>query len=167
LAWLNQEEIGGKRGLLQRAVDSYRNRDPMLRSRRVVRNEKILNGTLRKRVTRDGDGYDVNDGSVKRQKGVAKQLTLEVPEKGISTKIRIRVDIDTVDLNSIPEEFKKNNCAFPKANVPKNEYQGNKYELETAWNELGWKLVSEIIFIFLPAMLCSLLILFCFEKGLS
>ncbi|CAB4482153.1 hypothetical protein RhiirA1_415925 [Rhizophagus irregularis] len=140
LSWLNQEEIGGKRGLLQRAVDSYRNRDPMLRSRRVVRNEKILNGTLRKRVTRDGEGYDVNDGSAKRQKGVAKQLTLEVPEKGISTKIRIRVDIDTVDLISIPEEFKKNNCAFPKANVPKNEYQGNKYELETAWNELGWKL---------------------------
>lgn len=162
MSWLNQEEIGGKRGLLQRAVDSYRNRDPMLRSRRVVRNEKILNGTLRKRVTRDGEGYDVNDGSAKRQKGVAKQLTLEVPEKGISTKIRIRVDIDTVDLISIPEEFKKNNCAFPKANVPKNEYQGNKYELETAWNELGWKLVSEIFLYFSPCnVILYLLIFFC------
>ncbi|RIA98616.1 hypothetical protein C1645_749378 [Glomus cerebriforme] len=141
LAWLNQEEIGGRRGLLQRAVDSYRNRDPMLRSRRVVRNEKILNGTLRKRVTRDGDGYDnISDSSAKRHKGVAKQLTLEIFEKGISTKIRIRVDIETVELMNISEEFKKNNCVFPKANVPKNEYQGNKYEFETACNELGWKL---------------------------
>ncbi|CAG8701019.1 18722_t:CDS:2, partial [Racocetra fulgida] len=60
LAWLNQEEISGRRGLLQRAVDSFRNRDPSLRSRRVVRNEKIMNGTLRKRVTRDNDSCDAS-----------------------------------------------------------------------------------------------------------
>ncbi|CAG8442992.1 10169_t:CDS:2 [Funneliformis mosseae] len=138
LAWLNKEEIGGRRGLLQRAVDSYRNRDPVLRSRRVVRNEKIMNGTLRKRVTRDGDVHDgINDNSAKRQKGVAKQLTLESFEKGTSTKIRIRVDVDAINLMEIPEEFKKNNCIFPKANVPKNEYQGSN---EANINELGWKL---------------------------
>ncbi|CAI2164266.1 7262_t:CDS:2 [Funneliformis geosporum] len=141
LAWLNKEEIGGRRGLLQRAVDSYRNRDPVLRSRRVVRNEKIMNGTLRKRVTRDGDGHDgINDNSAKKQKGAAKHLTLEIFEKGTSTRIRIHVDVDAINLMDIPEEFKKNNCIFPKANVPKNEYQGSKYEFETNMNELGWKL---------------------------
>jgi len=147
LSWLNQEEIGGRRGLLQRAVDSYRNRDPMLRSRRVVRNEKIMNGTLRKRVTRDGELCDgISDVSTKRQKGIAKQLTLETFEKGVSNKIRIRVDVEAVDLTKISEEFKKNNCIFPKANVQKNEYQGNRYEFESACNELGWKLVSENLF---------------------
>ncbi|RUP49164.1 hypothetical protein BC936DRAFT_143153 [Jimgerdemannia flammicorona] len=53
LAWLNQNEISGKRGLIQRAVDSYRNRYPNMRSRRVARQEKLMNGTLRKRKNRE------------------------------------------------------------------------------------------------------------------
>ncbi|KAI9350339.1 hypothetical protein BDR26DRAFT_1003928 [Obelidium mucronatum] len=40
----------GQKGLIQRAVDSFRNRFPDLRSRRVVRQEKYLNGTLRQRA---------------------------------------------------------------------------------------------------------------------
>ncbi|KAI7876233.1 hypothetical protein K492DRAFT_172694 [Lichtheimia hyalospora FSU 10163] len=53
LAYLNANEIAGKRGLIQRAVDSYRNRYPSMRSRRVARQEKLMNGTLRKRKHRD------------------------------------------------------------------------------------------------------------------
>ena len=53
MAWLNKEEIAGKRGLIQRAVDSYRNRYPSMRSRRVARQEKLMNGTLRKRKNRE------------------------------------------------------------------------------------------------------------------
>lgn len=50
-------EISGKRGLIQRAVDSYRNRYPSMRSRRVARQAKLMNGTLRKRKQR-GDEED-------------------------------------------------------------------------------------------------------------
>lgn len=49
LCWLNQEQLCGRRGLIQRAVDSYRNRHAEMRSRRVTRQEKVANGTLRKR----------------------------------------------------------------------------------------------------------------------
>ncbi|ORZ15068.1 hypothetical protein BCR42DRAFT_466140 [Absidia repens] len=49
LCWLNRDQLFGKRGLIQRAVDSYRNRHAELRSRRVTRQEKLANGTLRKR----------------------------------------------------------------------------------------------------------------------
>lgn len=52
LAWLNRNDISGKRGLIQRAVDSYRNRYPSMRSRRVARQAKLMNGTLRKRKQR-------------------------------------------------------------------------------------------------------------------
>ncbi|CAO3650245.1 unnamed protein product [Cunninghamella blakesleeana] len=52
LCWLNREQLFGKRGLIQRAVDSYRNRHAELRSRRVTRQEKVANGTLRKRRTK-------------------------------------------------------------------------------------------------------------------
>ncbi|KAI8338184.1 hypothetical protein BC941DRAFT_374877 [Chlamydoabsidia padenii] len=57
LAWLNKNDISGKRGLIQRAVDSYRNRYPSMRSRRVARQAKLMNGTLRKRKQR-GDEED-------------------------------------------------------------------------------------------------------------
>ena len=49
LCWLNQEQLCGRRGLIQRAVDTYRNRHTDMRSRRVTRQEKVLNGTLRKK----------------------------------------------------------------------------------------------------------------------
>ncbi|KAI8391666.1 uncharacterized protein BYT42DRAFT_557648 [Radiomyces spectabilis] len=49
LCWLNQDQLCGRRGLIQRAVDSYRNRHENMRSRRVTRQEKVANGTLRKR----------------------------------------------------------------------------------------------------------------------
>lgn len=49
LCWLSQEQLCGRRGLIQRAVDSYRNRHTEMRSRRVTRQEKVANGTLRKR----------------------------------------------------------------------------------------------------------------------
>ncbi|KAJ3296376.1 hypothetical protein HDU79_006855 [Rhizoclosmatium sp. JEL0117] len=43
-------ELCGKKGLIQRAVDSFRNRFDELRSRRVLRQEKFLNGSLRQRA---------------------------------------------------------------------------------------------------------------------
>ncbi|CAG8511100.1 8616_t:CDS:2 [Scutellospora calospora] len=141
LAWLNQEEISGRRGLLQRAVDSYRNRDPSLRSRRVVRNEKIMNGTLRKRVTRDNDSCDASSEiSAKRPRGANKQLTVEYTVNEDITKIRIRADIECVNLSEISDDFKKNNSVYPKAAVAKANYQGTNWEHESACNELGWKL---------------------------
>ncbi|CEG67147.1 hypothetical protein RMATCC62417_03615 [Rhizopus microsporus] len=57
LCWLNKSQLSGRRGLIQRAVDSYRNRHAEMRSRRVTRQEKLANGTLRKRrVKKSNDG---------------------------------------------------------------------------------------------------------------
>ncbi|KAI8342972.1 hypothetical protein BC941DRAFT_343204 [Chlamydoabsidia padenii] len=55
LCWLNKEQLCGRRGLIQRTVDSYRNRHAEMRSRRVTRQEKVANGTLRKRKSRKLD----------------------------------------------------------------------------------------------------------------
>jgi hypothetical protein len=57
------DEIAGKRGLIQRAVDSYRNRYPSMRSRRVARQEKLLKGTLRKRKQSPVSGDDLDGPS--------------------------------------------------------------------------------------------------------
>ncbi|ORX90373.1 hypothetical protein K493DRAFT_265903 [Basidiobolus meristosporus CBS 931.73] len=136
LAYLNPDVICGKRGLLQRAVDSYRNRYPELRSRRVVRQEKLMNGTLRKRSSR-GDSEELPDP--KRNRG-PKNLTLDVVTKGIPMKVRIRVDIEEVNLSQIDELFKKENCVYPRAFVKQEDYAGNRWEYESACNQLAWKL---------------------------
>ncbi|KAJ1950161.1 hypothetical protein IWQ62_006615, partial [Dispira parvispora] len=57
LAHLNPHLTTEKRGILQRAVDSYRNRRPDLKSRRVVRQEKLNNGTLRPRSSSRSDSF--------------------------------------------------------------------------------------------------------------
>ncbi|KAJ3411776.1 hypothetical protein HDV05_001734 [Chytridiales sp. JEL 0842] len=46
LAWINQDILCEKKGLLQRAVDAFRNRFPELRSRKVLRQERRLNRTF-------------------------------------------------------------------------------------------------------------------------
>ncbi|KAI9208301.1 uncharacterized protein BJ171DRAFT_237937 [Polychytrium aggregatum] len=87
LTYLNYDALATKRGLIQRAVDSFRNRFPELRSRRVVRQEKLVKGTLRKRSDRSS-GVDSAPGSpvpgdsgVRRAAIVVKQ---ELPRKGIA-----------------------------------------------------------------------------------
>ncbi|KAI9598602.1 hypothetical protein BDF19DRAFT_182881 [Syncephalis fuscata] len=62
LAWLNREVMSGKRGLLQRAVDSYRNRYRTMRSRRVARLEKMATSTATTIITDNGRMGDESDG---------------------------------------------------------------------------------------------------------
>ncbi|KAF9321122.1 hypothetical protein BG003_003619, partial [Podila horticola] len=52
LAYLNPVVLDGERGLLQRAVNSFRNLDEGNRSRRMRRRDKVANGTLQKRTAR-------------------------------------------------------------------------------------------------------------------
>ncbi|RCI03610.1 hypothetical protein CU098_009853 [Rhizopus stolonifer] len=164
LAWLNQSEIAGKRGLIQRAVDSYRNRYPNMRSRRVARQEKLLNGTLRKRKNRDDEDETSNSTSVAPTpvtatstapqpfptsleaaivKPAHQPKTIAIDDPINNTRYRIKINIEAVSLDEIPDEFRKQNCAFPKAvSVDPEHYVGGR----TRWledsmiNELGWKL---------------------------
>ncbi|KAF9020928.1 hypothetical protein BGZ52_002132 [Haplosporangium bisporale] len=52
LAHLNPAALDGERGLLQRAVNSFRNLDGENRSRRMKRRDKVANGTLQRRAVR-------------------------------------------------------------------------------------------------------------------
>lgn len=144
LAWLNQHEISGKRGLIQRAVDSYRNRYPSMRSRRVARQEKLANGTLRKRKNRDGasssngssggdDEQNVKEEEegdpgrgVKAQKihhpheqvhatGDRHPKTFVIDNFGRGARCRLRINVDDVNLSEIDLVFKRNNCVYPRA----------------------------------------------------
>jgi len=133
LTWRNPSVLCGKRGLIQRAVDSYRNRTSENRSRRVMRQEKLTNqGVLQRRRVTDPE---VPTGP--------KTLTIPYTDKdGIQQKVKIRVDVEVVDLNEIDPEFRANNCVYPQALSDRSAYVANdgRWEYENACNELAWKL---------------------------
>ncbi|KAI7902820.1 uncharacterized protein BX663DRAFT_510610 [Cokeromyces recurvatus] len=147
LAWLNKEEIAGKRGLIQRAVDSYRNRYPSMRSRRVARQEKLLNGTLRKRKHRENDEPSSFDSSdmASSLSGVTIQSshhpkTIAI-EDANHQRFRIKINVESVDLEEINIEFRKANCPFPRVmNIPRPAVNNARWLEETMCNELAWKL---------------------------
>ncbi|ORX43096.1 hypothetical protein DM01DRAFT_1340869 [Hesseltinella vesiculosa] len=150
LAYLNKDEIAGKRGLIQRAVDSYRNRYPSMRSRRVARQEKLRKGTLRKRrPTAEGEDLQVACGTVNKipklypSQDKSKPKTLTV-EDHLGHKYRIRINIETVDLQTIDPHFRRANCVFPRA-LPISSQDidhtlTRRHLDEARCNELAWKL---------------------------
>lgn len=126
--------------MIQRAVDSYRNRYPNMRSRRVARQEKLLKGTLRKR----------------KQETSNIPKTILIEENGI--KYRIRINIESVLLDSIDLEFKKTNCVFPRAMLSTLNPSQRRLD-EIRCNEIGWKLAS------ISSVLLSVLTHFYFRLG--
>ncbi|KAG1440785.1 hypothetical protein G6F56_011774 [Rhizopus delemar] len=106
LAYLNMEELAGKRGLIQRAVDSYRNRYPSMRSRRVARQEKLLKGTLRKRKQRDDEGTRSGKSMKYSNENDKIPKTIIIEEKN-GIKCRIRINIESVMLDAVDLEFRK------------------------------------------------------------
>jgi hypothetical protein len=129
LAWLNAGVLNAKRGLIQRAVDSYRNRFEESKSRRVVRQEKLSNGTLRRRTS-----------EISMFAKGPKMLVFSWVSKGIPSKCRIRVDLENADLDEMDDTFKRNNCIYPRAMTEKDSYDGMRWGYENQCNEIAWKL---------------------------
>ena len=75
-----QTVLAGKRGLIQRAVDSYRNRTPESRSRRVLRQQKLQEGVLRRRTTVTSDMLSPND-DLARYSGTPRTITFQYTSK--------------------------------------------------------------------------------------
>ena len=138
---MNADSLGGKRGLIQRAVDSYRNRTPESRSRRVLRQQKLQEGVLRRRSTAASDMLSPND-DLARYSGMnnPKTITFQYTSKtGETLRTKLRVDIDSVDISQIGEDFKKSNCVYLQS-FEEGFGSGSRYEYEAACNEIAWKL---------------------------
>jgi hypothetical protein len=145
LAHKNCETLFGRRGLIQRAVDSYRNRHRELRSRRVTRQEKIANGTLRKR-------------QAKRRKQKLHELRspsaelIESPEQNTNTSNRPKRIGETITI-SHPKKGSRHRICFVINDIPPCASSRERYKLYDdiassqnaqyrEWcNEVSWRLV--------------------------
>ncbi|KAH6878489.1 hypothetical protein BKA58DRAFT_96699 [Alternaria rosae] len=72
----------------------------------------------------------------------AQWITFEYSHDGVATEYTIRHEIETVDVERLPHEFKIDNCIFPHALVPNDQYKGGDLKNEKDWNALGWALAE-------------------------
>lgn len=59
----------------------------------------------------------------------------------VKTSYKIRCDINSVNTAELEENFKLQNCIYPRACVPPEQYKGNRQKYESECNRIGWCLV--------------------------
>ncbi|KAK9766992.1 hypothetical protein K7432_003507 [Basidiobolus ranarum] len=138
LSFLNQELLSGKRGLIQRAVDSFRNRHPSLRSRRVARQEKLNNGTLRKRKPRSSISSGESTASSDSPLNTPDSDTLIYRDVHSGALWPVYININEVDVADIDDDFKQRNSVFMRG-LMKADYPHLGQQMSC--NEIAWKLV--------------------------
>ena len=80
---------------------------------------------------------------VVRQDGNGVQwIAFEYSRDRVKMEYTIRCDVESVDANALSQEFKSENCVYPRACVPKEQYKGNRLAYETDCNQVGWALAE-------------------------
>ncbi|KAG1252824.1 hypothetical protein G6F68_011612 [Rhizopus microsporus] len=114
-----------------------------MRSRRVARQEKLLKGTLRKRKQSDcEEPEDEEQNCTSKKIEYSLPKTVSIDDGFGRSKCRIRINVDSVSLDSIDMEFRKANCVYPRAmEINTNSPFASQRQLEEVrCNELAWKL---------------------------
>lgn len=54
----------------------------------------------------------------------------------------IRCDVESVQTDDLSPEFKQDNCVYPRACCPREQYRGNRLQYESECNTVGWALAQ-------------------------
>lgn len=78
---------------------------------------------------------------VVRQDGNGVQwIAFEYSRDRVKMEYTIRCDVESVNTDELSQEFKQENCVYPRACCPKDQYRGNRLMYETDCNRVGWAL---------------------------
>lgn len=80
---------------------------------------------------------------VVRQDGNGVQwIAFEYSRDRVKMEYTIRCDVESVDTDDLPPDFKTENCVYPRACCSKENYRGNRLQYETECNTVGWALAQ-------------------------
>lgn len=80
---------------------------------------------------------------VVRQDGNGVQwIAFEYSRDRVKMEYTIRCDVESVNIDDLTPEFKQENCVYPRACCPKEQYRGNRLMYETDCNRVGWALAE-------------------------
>jgi hypothetical protein len=69
-------------------------------------------------------------------------IAFEYSRDRVKMEYTIRCDVESVNVETLPQEFKTENCVYPRACCSKDEYRGNRLVYETECNAVGWALAE-------------------------
>jgi len=69
-------------------------------------------------------------------------IAFEYSRDRVKMEYTIRCDVESVDTSSLAQEFKGENCVYPRACVPRDQYKGNRLNYESDCNQVGWALAE-------------------------
>ena len=79
---------------------------------------------------------------VRQDQNGVQWIAFEYSRDRVKMEYTIRCDVESVDVNSLPQDFKTENCVYPRACCPKDQYKGNRLHYETECNTVGWALAQ-------------------------
>ena len=69
-------------------------------------------------------------------------IAFEYSRDRVKMEYQIRCDVESVDVDKLSQEFKTDNCVYPRACCSKEQYRGNRLVYETECNTVGWALAE-------------------------
>lgn len=69
-------------------------------------------------------------------------IAFEYSRDRVKMEYTIRCDVESVNLDKLDATFKDENCVYPRACGPKENYRGNRIVYETECNTVGWSLAQ-------------------------
>lgn len=79
---------------------------------------------------------------VRQDQNGVQWIAFEYSRDRVKMEYTIRCDVESVDASQLSQEFKADNCVYPRACVPKDQYKGNRLAYETDCNQVGWALAE-------------------------
>src|SRR5436305_7046954 len=69
-------------------------------------------------------------------------IAFEYSRDRVKMEYTIRCDVESVNVDGLSQEFKTENCVYPRACCSKDQYRGNRLVYETECNTVGWALAE-------------------------
>jgi hypothetical protein len=79
---------------------------------------------------------------VRQDQNGVQWIAFEYSRDRVKMEYTIRCDVESVDVNSLGADFKNENCVYPRACCPKDQYKGNRLHYESECNTVGWALAQ-------------------------
>lgn len=79
---------------------------------------------------------------VRQDQNGVQWIAFEYSRDRVKMEYTIRCDVESVDVNTLSQEFKSENCVYPRACCAKDQYKGNRLHYETECNTVGWALAQ-------------------------
>lgn len=69
-------------------------------------------------------------------------IAFEYSRDRVKMEYTIRCDVESVNVDNLSQQFKTENCVYPRACCSKDQYRGNRLVYETECNAVGWALAE-------------------------